>query len=380
MQLKSLLEQHGHKVAVFAMQYPDNLSNEFSEYWPSKVDFEKRNPKKLFEALRRPLGVKEVETQWIKLLADFNPDIIHLHNIHSQLSPIIARIAKKQGIPVFWTLHDYKLVCPAYVLMRDGKVCEECFNKPTSVIKHRCIKNNLVGSVIGYLETLKWNKNNLQDYTNLFIAPSKFLRTKMIEGGIESEKIVHLYNFMDDVKFKVANSRKKYYLYLGRLSHEKGLNTLFEAAIKNCNAILKIVGDGPIRDELEEKFNSDHIQFLGFQSWEKIKKLLGEAKFMVIPSEWYENNPLSVLESLAVGTPVLGASIGGIPELINESNGMLFESANSIDLTNKINLMLKKEDWNYNKISKDAKKKFSEESFYQSIMEIYNNSVDFDIS
>ena len=196
----------------------------------------------------------------------------------------------------------------------------------------------------------------------------------MIEGGLNKQSIIHLYNFMDDQKFRVSDSRKKYYVYVGRLSEEKGLNTLLKVASKTSHLNLKVIGDGPIRRKLEHEYPQKHIEFMGFQPWDKIKTLLGEAQFMVIPSEWYENNPLSTLESLAVGTPVLGASIGGIPELINNNNGILFQSGDTESLDVGLNKILNA-NWDYNNISEDARIKYSEANYYNKLMQLYQSII-----
>lgn len=369
--LKSLLEEKGHEVAIFSMQYSENIENEYSEYWPSSLDYSSKNLSNIKEAVFRPIYSKEVKTKWIKLLNDFKPDVVHLHNIHTQLSPILAECASVRKIKVFWTLHDYKLICPSYSLMKNACVCEECLRDRTSVVKNKCIKGSVVGSLIGYLESVKWSKKRLEKYTTSFISPSIFLKNKMVEAGFSSSMIEHIYNFAELNKFKANIEKENFYVYLGRLSREKGVETLLRAA-HGLTYKLKIIGDGPLRFEFERKYASENIEFLGFKQWDEIKDILGKAKFMLIPSEWYENNPLSIIESLALGTPVLGANIGGIPELIGEGNGMLFESKNVIDLSEKIELMMSKRDWDYQEISNLAKEKFSIEIYYKKLMKLYN--------
>lgn len=371
--LKKLLEEHGHELAVFTMQHPDNLTGDYSAFWPSMLEYSSKKPGSLKEALLRPILSGEVKQKWNDLLGSFQPDIVHLHNIHTQLSPVIAEEALKRSIPVFWTLHDYKLICPSYSLLRAGKVCDACLTDKKSVIKHRCIKGSLTGSVIGYLEAQKWSRTKLEKYTTAFISPSKFLKNKMEEAGYTSEGIKQLYNFADTDKFKPELTKESYYVYLGRLSHEKGVETLLRAASLQPNFRLKIIGDGSLRPDLEKRYSTEHIEFMGYRQWEEIKTLLGKARFMVIPSEWYENNPLSIIESLAVGTPVLGAAIGGIPELINAENGRLFNAGDVQDLNNKIGEMMAFSDWDYQKISDEAKVRFSAENYYRKLISIYNS-------
>lgn len=374
-QLKQLLEEHGHKVAVFSMQYPDNIENKYASYWPSEVNFGSKAPQKLLAAIRRPFGVNEVKRKWNKLLSNFRPDVVHLHNIHSQLSPILAQQAKNTGIPVVWTLHDYKLLCPAYTFMDNtGKVCEDCLQNPKAVIRKNCIKGSKLASVLGYYEAKTWNKEKLQKYTDTFISPSKFLKSKMEQGGYPAKQVVHIYNFADDEKFNstVAEQRNKEVIYVGRLSKEKGLETLCQAFKKADSATLTIIGDGPLRPRLEQQYASSTIRFIGYKPWEIIKEKLGNASFLVIPSEWYENNPLTIIEALALGTPVLGAAIGGIPELLFEGkNGMTFTAGNIQSLQTKLYEMLNKTDWDYASIQSNAKKTFNQTAYYQKLMDVY---------
>ena len=193
----------------------------------------------------------------------------------------------------------------------------------------------------------------------------------MGEGGYPKGQIRHIYNFADTSKFIPELSKESYYVYLGRLSKEKGVETLLKAASEHSNFKLKVIGDGHLRTNLEERYSSANIEFIGYRKWDEIKQILGKARFMVLPSECYENNPLSIIESFALGTPVLGASIGGIPELVNSTNGMLFRAGDSEDLSNKIDEMMAIDSWDYQKISDDASIKFSAESYYNKLMKIY---------
>lgn len=369
--LQGLLEKEGHEVAVFSMDHPENLENDYCTFWPSTLAFDKKKPGKIREALLRPIYSKEVKHKWNALLDDFQPDVVHLHNIHTQLSPIIAMESHKRQIPVYWTLHDYKLICPSYAMLHEGQVCEECFSDPKSVIRNRCIKGSFAGSVIGYLEARQWNRQKLEQYTVRFIAPSRFMQAKMTEAGYSLNRFKQLYNFTDSEKFKPVTEKADYYVYLGRFAEEKGVETLLKAASRHPEYHLKLIGDGPLREQLEQKYAASHIKFLGYQNWESIQKLLGHACFMVIPSEWYENNPLSIIEAFALGTPVLGARIGGIPELINPTNGMLFESGQVDSLNIALDEMMQKKDWNYTQISAGAAEKFSAKNYYQQLMELY---------
>lgn len=365
--LEQLLKAHGHEVAVFAMDYPDNEETPWKKYFPS-------NMSKLM-AFTRPFGSREVKNKFGKLLDDFRPDLVHLNNIHTQLSPVIAELAHRRGIRTVWTLHDYKLLCPRYDCLRNGKeICELCFNGDKSQCKtYRCMKGSRLASEIGYREAMTWNRKRLEECTDLFVCPSRFMAEKMAQGGFRKDKLKVLCNFIDIEKCRKDNYAKNdYYCYVGRLSHEKGVGTLVDAAAR-LPYKLKIIGGGPLLEQLKIKNEElkGNVEFLGFRQWADIKDIVGKARFTVIPSEWYENNPLSVIEAECLGTPVLGARIGGIPELIDEDvNGMTFESGNADDLAEKIKAMYNA-DFDYKNIADAAMKRYNAESYYGEIMKCY---------
>lgn len=369
--LEELLKAHGHEVAIFAMQHPETLPTKWSKYFPSEVRF-KPGPGML-EAFMRPFGTGEVKKKFTALLDDFQPDVVHLNNIHSQLSPVIAELAHQRGISVVWTLHDYKLLCPRYDCLRNGDtVCEACFIDKHKVLEYKCMKNSKVASFLSYREAMKWTRERLESCTDTFIGPSQFMCDKMRQGGYAVSKLHTLCNFIDVNKCRVSdyNKRGDYYCFIGRLSPEKGVKTLIETANALPLHKLIIIGGGPLEAELKAMAGK-HIEFVGFKQWNDIKQLVGNARFSVIPSEWYENNPLSVIEAQCLGTPVLGARIGGIPELIEEGvSGMTFESRNVKDLKEKIESMFATS-FDYRVIAESSQRRYNAENYYNQIVEIY---------
>ncbi|MBR5297074.1 MAG: glycosyltransferase [Parabacteroides sp.] len=366
--LEKLLKEKGHEVAFFSMKHPENFVSEWDSFFPTHVDFQKGGLKKKLQAANRIFYSQEVKKQFSKLLDIFKPDVIHLNNIHSQLSPYIGELAHKRGIKVLWTLHDYKLICPKYTCIYNNKICECCIhNNVINVLTKRCMKNSLAASLLAYLEAIFWNRKRLNNNTDYFIAPSHFIKLKMIQGGFPQNKIKVIPNFINRELTDIKSEKKDYYCYVGRLSEEKGVETLLKVA-KQLPYKLIIVGTGPLKNNL--KYNNDLIEFVGFKEWDELKNIIEQARFLVIPSEWYENNPISVIEAHCLGTPVLGANIGGIPEIISSANGMLFKSGDISDLKEKIQQMFKKE-FDYNQISKTAREKFSAENYYNEIIRIY---------
>ena len=370
MNLEKMLKEKGHEVAVYATQYPENEKSEWSRYWPT-------NMTKL-DAFTRPFGARQVVKGFTRLMDDFKPDVVHLNNIHTQLSPVIAKIAHEKGARVVWTLHDTKLVCPCYTCTRDGKWCTECFTDKKAVIRHRCMPGGLPGAVIGYLEAQKWNKEVLQEYVDLFLPPSKFMMDTCVEGGYKPEKFRVLCNFIDVTKVKGLKSEEvkglkgDYYVYLGRVNEVKGVRTLCKAA-SQLDKKLIVIGDGPISEVLRMKSEESGapIEFKGQMQWEEFMPILRGSRFMILPSECSENNPLTVIESQSLGTPVLGARIGGIPELIEEGvSGMTFTSGDVEDLKDKIIKMFNHE-FDYDAIAKNAIERYSSEAYYEKLMKYY---------
>ena len=366
--VEQLLKKHGHEVAVFAMDYPDNLETPWKKYFPGNMT----KPM----AFSRPFGSREVKKKFNRLLDDFRPDVVHLNNIHTQLSPVIAELANERGIRVVWSLHDYKLLCPRYDCLRDGvEICEKCFGgDKTSCKTYKCIKGSTLASLIGYKEAVMWNRQRLENCTDLFVCPSSFMKEKMMQGGFDESKLKVLSHFIDIDKCKKESyvERADYYCYVGRLSHEKGLNTLIQAA-SQLPYKLKIIGGGPLEKELKAKSAElkGNIDFLGFKQWDEIKEVVGKARFSVTPSEWYEVFGLVNAEALCLGTPILGARIGGVPGLIDEGvNGMTFTSGDASDLKEKIELMYNAK-FDNEGIARKAMERYSAETYYKEIIKVY---------
>ena len=385
--LEQLLKAHRHEVAVFAMDYPENLDTPWKKYFPKNMSKVK--------AFTRPFGDGETKRKFLQLLEDFQPDVVHLNNIHTQLSPVVAELAHGHGCRVVWTLHDYKLLCPRYDCLREvnGGLanCELCFNgNKKACLDNKCMKGSRLASFIVYREAVKWNRERLENCTDVFVCPSRFMADKMVAGGFSKRKMRTLCNFIDVEKCRVSNTecaentdgaflttnltnltnnsyaKEKYYCFIGRLSHEKGARTLIEAA-NGLPRKLVVIGGGPLMEELKAVAH-ENVEFVGFKQWEDIKLLVGKARFSVIPSEWYENNPLSVIEAQCLGTPVLGANIGGIPELTEYT----FESGNVEDLKEKIEKMWSAT-FDYNKLASESMARYDAESYYRQIMEIYKS-------
>lgn len=370
---EALLRENGVEAQVFAMEYPQNLPARFDKDFASRVTFG-GDLGSQWRAMKRALGWGDVRARFEAVLDEFKPDVVHLHNIHSYLSPVVGELAHKRGIRVVWTLHDYKLLCPRYDCLLDGKPCEKCYKgAKRNVLTHRCMKGSLPASAVAWLEAKKWNRRVLEKNTDMFVCPSEFMADKMRIGGFASAKLKVLNNFLDPVKLAhyrtVDNDlpREDFYCYVGRLSNEKGVADLLEVASR-LPYRLKVAGGGPLEDELKKKYaGCSNIEFLGMLDAQGVASLLTRARLSVAPSQCYENNPLSVIESLCAGTPVAGAQMGGIPELIDSETGVTFQPFDQETMTTAITMSMARE-WNHAEISRQAMERFSPESHLQSLL------------
>lgn len=332
--LERLLAGRGHEVAVLASAHPANLPSAWSGYWPAPVDFRGSFAGR-FRAARRMLGHDGTARSVRRLLRDFRPDVVHLHNIHSHLSPVVAREARAYGCRVVWTLHDYKPVCPAYTLLCRGRICTECIRRPSSVVRYRCVQDSLAASLAARAEAVRWSVESLQRWTDVFICPSRFMKSVLLRAGFDESKLVVMPNFCPSefagASILPSSSAEPYYCYVGRISPEKGVTTLLRAAAR-LPYKLKIAGDGPLLQQLMTRYGAfGNIDWLGQLDSRGVATLLGGARLSVVPSEWHENCPMSVIESLCCGTPVAASEMGGMPDILKDepASSRLFPAADA---------------------------------------------------
>lgn len=348
--LSDLLQENGsHKVVHFAMKHPFNVPSEYSEFFIPEIDL----PKELAQGglrsgirvLRRAIYSSKSKEKLSQLLNKHPVDIAHIHNVHGYITASILHTLRARNLPITWTLHDYFLVCPNTTFFSKDKICEACKGgRFYNVVRNKCRKDSYAASIVVMLEEYIHRLLGLLRFVDFFIAPSNFLRNKMIEYHFPSDKVIHIPNFIDTKNTKLSLNNDGYILYSGRLSYEKGLKTLIKA-ISLCNSVkLLIAGEGPLKGELEtmaENIAPKKGEFLGYLNGERLQKIIGGAMFVVVPSEWYENFPYSILEAFTLGKPVIGSEIGGIPELVRDGEtGLLFEPGSTGDLAEKIQWMI----------------------------------------
>jgi glycosyltransferase involved in cell wall biosynthesis len=395
-----ILEKHGHQSLFFSMRHPDNVPCATGDYFVPYIDLEKEcRTVDLIRASGNVLYSFTSKRLLSKLLDRYPVDLAHIHNIHRQMSPSILHELKKRKIPVVMTLHEYKMVCPSFNLnlLIHATPCEACTGRRYyNAAKLRCIKGSLLRSSLASIE-MYLHHTILDIYKNvdIFISPSKFLKKKLREMGFKKE-IMYLPNSVDIEEFDKLEVREREFnndklftiVYFGRLFYGKGLFTLLDAVEKLFNTynknevIVKIIGEGILAEEMKEKASNKGlkaIKFLGYLSGEKLFREVRDASIVVLPSECYENNPLQIIESFAMGIPVIGARIAGIPELVKDGKtGLTFETGNSDDLCSKIEYMISKPG-EVGEMGKKARvfveEELNAEKHYNGLMELYKKAL-----
>jgi len=380
----SLLSKKGHEVIYWGMEAPENPELPYKEYFVSHVDYNR--PSGIFHQLKLSSNILyslEAKAKMSSLILKVKPDIVHLNNFAHQISPSILDVFKKYNIPMVMTLRDLKLVCPYWYLLLNGKPCEMCKGgKYYWCFINKCTKGSFLKSLLNTMEMYLHHKIlHTYDLIDVFISPSVFVKEKIKEMRFTRDT-VYLPNFIDGGDYiPEFDSTDKVISYFGRLSTEKGLFVLLDA-IKAVDVQLKVIGKGPLEERLKSKVEREKIEnvsFIGYKKGDELKNEIKKSMMAVLPSVCYENNPRSVLESFALGKPVIGSRIGGIPELVKDGiTGLTFEPGNPRDLRNKIQVLVKDPD-KIIEMGKNARRfvetKFNPEIHYQELMKVYNMAI-----
>ena len=352
--LIKIYEKNGHRIIPFSMQDERNNKTEFDKYFVTNIDYKELNKNKnifnAFRVLNRSIYSLEAERNLKKLFKNIKIDLAHLHNYGHYITPSILPVLKRQNIPVIWTLHDFSLICPAVSFVSNGKICESCKGRKfyNCTIK-KCKKNSYMASLMASLQAYIYNIWNIDKYINFYITPSEFLKQKFIEFGFDGRKLLKIYNPYDIMELNnIADSTafkyKNYILYLGRLELIKGVLTLISSMKFIFDTPLLIIGNGTEENYFKNYVDINQIKnvfFLGKLNREDVLHYIKHSLFTICPSECYENLPYSIIEAMALGKPVIGANIGGIPELVIDGyTGLLFEPGNIESLSEKIKTLL----------------------------------------
>ena len=374
------LHANGHETVLFGMAHENNVPSPYAPYFVSRVDYNRERGffTKAAEAIRI-LYSFEAKRKLRQLIRDAHPMIAHCHNIYHQISPSILPVLKDHGIPIVLTAQDYKLLCGNYKMLSHGKICERCCSGAHyHASLQRCMKSAIFPSVVTTIEMSVHRLVGVYDLLDIIIAPSAFLRDKLLTYGFAREKVVHVPNFVDVDAYTPTDEHGGYFVYCGRLIEEKGLKTLLRAMRSVRTGTLLLIGTGPQRQELEalvQEYHLQNVKFIGYLTGEALRDAVRNAMFTVLPSEWYENHPVSVLEAFALGKPVIGANIGGIPEIITHGqDGLLFQPGDADELAERIRYLLARPETRV-AMGKAARakvvEKFHSAKHYERILSIY---------
>ena len=383
-----LLREHGHEVVYFTLKWEDNKPSPFSKYFPESKETRK-GPLKQVKNMVNYFYHFEASKKLELLLEDEKPDIAHIHLMWGQITPSIFPVLRKHGVPIVFTVHDYRIVCPAYTFRNGrGEICEACQGRHFyKCFTNICCKGSRVMSAVMAAEQYFRNAFfNPAKYIDGFIYVSNFAKKiqEKYMPAVKATPSITLYNFSTSiVREPKPMPTERYFLFFGRLSYEKGVRTLLEAFENLPQCKLKIVGTGPKEDDLKafvSERNMQNVEFLGYKCGEELTCLVGGAYFVIVPSEWYENNPMTIIEAYSVGTPVIGARIGGIPEIVvDDKTGYQFESGNAYELRDTIMKANALERTAYLTMSQGALEfssaNFSKEGYWGRLIELYGRFV-----
>ncbi len=379
LQEKELLESKGHEVQCFSMEDLRNEPCEQDIFFVPNTDFSEHSGwlGKSFRYIYYPEAARRLES----LLREFSPDVAHLHNIHHYLSPSILKPLNKRKIPVIQTLHDYQIICPNYSLYTENAVCERCKKrKYYNCILNKCVQDSYLASILAAKELyLQWFFGYYRRKIDLFISPSKFLARKIQDWGVK-QPVEVITNALDLRNFVPRYEAGKDIVFIGRLIGHKGILTLLKAMRANPELPLKIVGKGPLATEakrLARKYKLQNTEFLGAKYGKDLQKIISKARFTVFPSESYENYPMVILESYAMGKPVLSSKLGGAKELVApDKTGRFFQAGNEQDLAKRIKEMYDLPSGELERMGRAARAQIEKdndfETYYKKLMRIFS--------
>lgn len=377
-----LFRDSGWETAVFTMHHPQNEPSRWSEYFADELEFgEAYSLAQKTRMATKVIYSFEARNKLEKLLDQFTPDVAHAHCIYHHLSPSVLGLLHRRGIPTVMTAHDLKLACPAYKMLNRSGICEKCKKgNLTHLVINRCIHNSLATSTLVAIESAIHKSLGLYKRSlDKIVTPSQFFREKLMQWGWPAEKLVHIPNFLDSSHYTPDYNPGNYFLYFGRLAPEKGVDTLIRATAL-AGVRLKIAGTGPYEDRLRSLSaeNGADVTFLGYCSGDTLWELIRSCRAVVLPSQWYENAPISILEAYASGKPVLGAQIGGIPEMINENTtGFLYTSGDVNELSNLLDKINRLSVSDIQALGREARshveRNYSEELYLNRMLDLYNS-------
>ncbi len=379
---RELLLERGVEAELFGQAHPQNPWHRFAHLFPGWQDISSvRGARKASVALSflyRP----SVRRLFARVLDEFKPDIVHFHNIYHQLTPSILWEVKSRGIPAAMTLHDYKVVCPNYLLYDGSAFCYDCAGgRFYNAVRKRCVRNSRVASAVCAVELYFHRLVRIYERAvDVFICPSGFQAEKVRAMGLRAKRIETLYNFTPLPDDLPEPSDGGYGIFCGRLVEQKGLDFLLKALAGLGNPDFVIAGDGPLRAELEEMGRSlglSRTRFVGFLFGDEYWKALAAARFVVLSTKYPEPGPLAVIESLWMGKPVLATRAGGIAEMVLDGEtGFLFEFGDVETLAERMKTLYDDPRLAHKmgeRAREDARARFSPHAHIEGLLRIYSS-------
>jgi len=387
--LKKMLEDHNHEVIDFSMEDEKNFHSDYQEYFVANKEYENVGKVQKIKNALSLIHSNEAYKKLCKLIENTRPDIAHVNLIYHQLTPSIFHALKKYNIPVVFTSHDYKVICPNYKLYSKDEICNKCQGGAFyHCAINKCHKDSSLYSTLLSIESYFHKYKKSYQIADYIICPSNFMLEQLASAGYKREKLVHFPNFLTNDflnREAVGIKDNRTLLYYGRLSREKGLDLLLDAnKLVQADYILKIIGTGPEEERLKKRVEDENIKnviFLGFKTGDDLQREIREAKATIIPSTWHEVFGLTIIESYSVGTPVIGSNLGGVPEnIIDKKTGYIFEANNADNLKDCIEeiVNMDKESEEYKQMEEAClsfKNKFSTEKYYKDLIELYKNLI-----
>lgn len=377
-----LFSEIGWQVVPFAMHHEKNLPTPWQEWFVDEIEFGEQYTlaQKAMNATKIIYSF-EARCKIADLVKRVQPAVAHAHNVYHHISPAIFGRLKALHVPTVLTLHDLKIACPSYKMLTHDGVCERCKGGAIwNVAKHRCVKGSLPLSAVIMLETAAHRLLGCYSrHVDRFVVPSRFYLEKLIEWGWSRERFSHVPNFVDVDHLQPKGAPGQAFVFFGRLGPEKGLAT-FVQALALAGAKGWIVGTGPEEAKLKALASETgaDVEFLGYRTGDALFDAIRGARAMVLPSEWYENAPMSVMEAYALERPVIGAAIGGIPELIREGEtGEVYPSGDVQALAERLSDFMRKPDeviWAMGKAGRRwCETDFTAQRYRERLLDVYRD-------
>ena len=383
---RELLERHGHEVVDFAMKDERNLASPQRDMFAPARAYDSGRAHERVRDAAASIYSFNARRALARVLDTTCPDIAHLHNIYHQLSLSIVDELAARRIPTVLTVHDYKPVCPSYVLYTEGAPCRRCVQgSPVNAIKHRCVKNSYLPSGLAAIEAVIARRRGTYERIDQFIAPSRFFADRLAEGGVGRGRVTVLANCVSQEPMRPAPDRSpgRYLLYVGRLEELKGVKLLLDAYRRlgaGCTP-LRVLGSGPLEDEVVEAGAQGlPVEFLGFRSGEGVRAELGGAIALVVPSLVEENCPMSILEARELAVPVISSDRGGLPEVVRDGiDGLVFAGGDAADLVRCIVELASDPDRARSYGTEGRRRaldEFSSDGYYRGLLDVYARAVE----